>query len=99
MTKLHDPERSGKLQVRPALLGPRNCEAATGLPWRHVRDHARALGVRLVRVGRKLAVPADEFLAALEAANDQADAGGKSYHSADPADAAAEIRRLVGCGR
>lgn len=93
MSKLHDPERSGKLQVRPALLGPRNCEAATGLPWRHVRDHARALGVRLVRVGRKLAVPCDEFLRALEAANDQSN--GPEIET----DAAEVVRSLIGCGR
>jgi hypothetical protein len=54
-----------KATVSPLLIGPANCEAACGMPWRHVRDHARALGIEPVRLGRKLAVPAEAFLLAL----------------------------------
>lgn len=35
-----------------ALVGPRNAELAVGLPWRRVREHARRLGLRPVRIGR-----------------------------------------------
>jgi hypothetical protein len=93
MKRLHEPERSGKVEVRPLLLGPKNCLAAIGADWRWCRDQARALGVPLVGSGRKQFVRADLFLAALEAAsNDTAE-------PEDETDAAAEIRRLVGCGR
>lgn len=81
------PERA---TVAPVLLGPRNCEAATGLPWRHVRDHARELGIDLVRVGRKLAVPASAFLRALQVANDSV------AEQQTPTDPAAALRERLG---
>lgn len=89
MKKLHDPSNEGKVPVRPVLLGPKNCEAATGLPWRWCRDTAQRLGVRLVTAGRKQAIPADQFLAALEAANETSE-------PAAEIDAAEQVRRLVG---
>lgn len=57
------PERAG---VVPLLLGPKNCELMTGLPWRFVRDHARELGIAPLKVGKKLCVPADAFMRALQ---------------------------------
>lgn len=99
MKRLHEPERSGKVEVRPLLLGPKNCLAAIGADWRWCRDQARALGVPLVGVGRKQFVRADLFLAALEAANDQEEAKQPGKDCQVDFDAAAEIRRLVGCGR
>ena len=48
------------------LVGPANCVAATGLPWRRVRDAAVRLGVRRVRVGRATLVPLGELLEAIE---------------------------------
>jgi hypothetical protein len=36
-----------------------------GMPWRHIRDHAPALGVRIVSIGKKRGVIASELLAAL----------------------------------
>lgn len=47
------------------LIGPKNAEAATGLPWRHLRAHAPALGVPVLRIGRKVCIPAQALLAAL----------------------------------
>lgn len=47
-------------------VGPANCEAVTGLPWRHVRDHAEELGLEFVSVGAKRVLLADRLLAALE---------------------------------
>lgn len=80
-----------RAEVVPLLLGPRNTEQATGLPWRFVRDHARALGVEPVHVGRKLAVPAAAFLEALSAQPAPA-----AEPANDPVDAAAAVRRLLG---
>jgi len=54
------------VHVLPVVIGPGNALAATGWPWRHVRDHAEALGVPFVGAGRKRGVRADLFLAALE---------------------------------
>lgn len=50
----------------PLLVGPANCEAVLGVPWRRARDLAIALGVRRVKLGRALVLPAAELLAALE---------------------------------
>jgi hypothetical protein len=78
--------------VAPLLLGPKNCEQMTGLPWRHVRDHARELGVEPVRVGRKLVVPAARFLEALESSN-----ATSTLHSDDaPTDPAEALRARLG---
>jgi hypothetical protein len=59
--------RGGDLSAatRPVCIGPANCEAVTGMPWRHVRDHAAGLGLRLVEVGSKRVILAEELLAAL----------------------------------
>lgn len=89
MTKVRQPSNEGKADVRPVLIGPRNCEAATGLPWRWCRDTAQRLGVRLVTAGRKQAIPAEAFLAALEAANETSEPEVE-------VDAAEQVRRLVG---
>ena len=56
-------EAESKVNCTPLAVGPGNCVAVTGLPWRHVRDHYRALAVR---VGRKLVIPSTPLLAALE---------------------------------
>ncbi len=50
----------------PLTVGPRNCEAATGVPWRWLREHAAELGVAIVRVDGKSVIVASELLAALE---------------------------------
>jgi hypothetical protein len=65
------------------------------MPWRHVRDHARAMGVGLIRVGRKLAVPAAEFLEALgrERLKGAADVLDSSLTSADPV---STVRAMLG---
>jgi hypothetical protein len=55
-----------KIKPLPLLIGPRNAEAVTGFTYRWVRDTAAALGVPFVAFGRKRAVRADLFLAALE---------------------------------
>lgn len=81
------PERGGFF---PLLLGPKNCEAATGLPWRFVRDHARQLGIEPIRVGKKLCVPVAAFLGALRPAN------GDYADEQVPADAAAQLRERLG---
>ncbi|HET9933762.1 MAG TPA: hypothetical protein VFQ35_23825 [Polyangiaceae bacterium] len=80
-----------RAEVAPVLLGPRNCEAACGMPWRHVRDTARALGVELVHVGRKLAVPAAAFLEALAKKP-----AALAEPANDPVDGAAAVRALLG---
>lgn len=89
MSKVSQRSSDRKADVRPLLLGPKNCEAATGLPWRWCRDTAQRLGVRLVTAGRKQAIPADQFLAALEAANETSEPVAE-------VDAAEQVRRLVG---
>lgn len=70
------------------LIGPRNCESETGLPWRHVRDHYRPLAVE---IGRKLAIPADALLAAIKTT--------PTHQGDDPVsteDAAETVRRALG---
>lgn len=92
-------DRSEKVKPLPVLIGPRNCEACTGLPWRSVRDNARAMGVPVLLVGRKAAVPAAALLAALE----RQDVTGDSERDAPPAlpsiaptDPAQHIRATLG---
>lgn len=92
MSKIHKPSVEGKVPVRPVLLGPKNCEAAVGAPWRWVRDQAAVLGVPLVGSGRKQFVRADLFLAALEAANETTEPPAEL-------DAAEQVRRLIGVSR
>jgi hypothetical protein len=46
------------------MIGPANCEAALGVGWRWLRDHAEALGLTVLRVEGK---PFVEASAALEA--------------------------------
>lgn len=48
------------------LITAANCEAATGLRWRVLRKHAGALGIPTFSVGRKLCIPAQRILDALE---------------------------------
>lgn len=50
--------------VAPLAIGPANCEAALGVNWRWLRDHAEALGLTVLRVDGK---PFVEASAALEA--------------------------------
>lgn len=52
--------------MMPLYVGPANCVALTGEPWRRVRDRAVELGVRRVRAGRGFLIPATEYVAALE---------------------------------
>jgi hypothetical protein len=84
------------VKALPILIGPKNAEAVTGTPWRHVRDHAALMGVRLLRIGRKYVVRADEYLAALDraAANASKDAPGTCATA--PSDPAAAVRDLLG---
>jgi hypothetical protein len=83
------------VKVAPLLLGPRNAEQATGLPWRFVRDHARALGVEPVRIGRKLAIPASAFLEALQ--RQQATKAERDpSNDSDTCGDAASLRRRLG---
>lgn len=53
--------------VAPLLIGPRNCEAAIGVPWRRVRECAARHGLRPVRIGVAHAFRATELIEALEA--------------------------------
>lgn len=88
-----------KVKASPLLIGPRNCEAICGLPWRHVRDNARSLGVPVVIIGRKAAVPAAAFLAALEGPKARAPHNLPEHEpSVDPAEAVREILRRAGAG-
>ncbi len=73
------------------ILGPKNCENAIGWPWRHVRDHARRLGLPLLRLGRKQGVDARAFLAAL--ASEQGSRG--DAEPATAAEAAACVRKAL----
>ena len=86
---MKDETRAVKAQA--VLLGPRNCEAVCGLPWRHVRENARALGVPVLLVGRKAAVPAAAFLAALERKN----ATSSHVEAVADVDSAEQVRELL----
>lgn len=55
-----------KNEEQPTLIiGPKNAEQLTGWPWRHVRDHARRLGVPILTLGRKHGIDAKAFFAAV----------------------------------
>jgi hypothetical protein len=82
--------------VAPLILGPKNCESATGWPWRWVRDTARGLGVPFVGYGQKRGVLATTFLAALEKAG-----ASMAIQDGEPdvppdADPAEVVRRALG---
>jgi hypothetical protein len=89
----------GAARVAAIYLGPHNAEAVIGLPWRRVRDHARELGVPMVRVGKALLVPADLFAAAAQARGTTAPAPADAAQTElDPATAIRErlgVRRLA----
>jgi hypothetical protein len=80
--------------VTPIIIGPKNAEAATGWPWRWVRDTARALGVPVIGYGKKLGVRADLFIAALERVGPGAVAPDGTLDLGD--DAAEAVRRALG---
>lgn len=91
------PIASFHAKAVPVLIGPKNCEAATGFPWRWVRDTSARLGVPFVGAGQKRAVRADLFVAALERseplpANDEQSDLPALAHAADPA---AAVRALL----
>jgi hypothetical protein len=91
------------MSVRPLLIGPANALACTGFSWRWCRDHAAELGVRFVGAGRKRAIVASEFLAALAATTNTGRGNGCDEQPVE-IDAAEEIRkrmglRVVGGGR
>ena len=65
---------------RPIAIGPKNCEALCGVPWRWLRDHTAELGIELVQIDGKRVALAAHVEAALAAraskapANDASDA-------------------------
>lgn len=82
------------VKTAPVLLGPKNCEAATGLSWRWVRDAARELGVPFLCAKRKCAIRTEAFMAALERLNSAPDA---PLTTDEPmTDPAALVRQLLG---
>jgi hypothetical protein len=90
-----DQSKSVAAPVRPILIAPGNALAATGLSWRWCRDFAAAHGVRFVGAGRKRALVASEFLAALEQSA-QICADRTEGDAAPIADPAAAIRASLG---
>lgn len=82
-------QRAQSPAFAPILITPRNSLAACGLPWRFVREHAAALGVTTIQLGRKRVMRADHLLAALERQHEQPT-------PADPVDA---IRQSIGMER
>jgi hypothetical protein len=83
-------EKMHLVKVLPVLLGPKNTEAATGFSYRWVRDTATRLGVPFVGSGRKRAVRADLFLAALER-----EPTVEEPQPTKPTDAAEHVRELL----
>lgn len=51
-------------EIRAPIIGPKNAEAATGLPWRFLRDHFPEL---LIEIGGKRCFLAEDLVAALRA--------------------------------
>lgn len=98
---MNDDERKSKprhVAVLPVLLGPKNTEAATGLPYRWVRDNAARLGVPFIGAGRKRAVRADLFIAALEREQlvTVTSSTGERPQSVDPAEQVRQLLRRAG---
>jgi len=89
----------GAARAAAIYLGPLNAEAVTGLPWRRVRDHARELGVPMVRLGKALLVPADALVAALGERMAHADSPTVAASEAPPLDPAAAVRERLGVRR
>jgi hypothetical protein len=56
------------LGTMPLYLSRENAAAATGQPWRWVRDTARMLKVNTITIRRKTLIPASAFVDALQAA-------------------------------
>jgi hypothetical protein len=56
-------ERKPLPYIRPKYYSVENTEQATGLTYRYVRDQARLLGVRILKLsgGRRLLIDADDF--------------------------------------
>lgn len=80
--------------VAPLLVGPANALAATGLPWRWLRDFWAARGRSFVGAGYKRAIPAAALLDELAASG--VDPAGPPLADAAPADPAEVVRRALG---
>lgn len=93
------PKRKPRAVAIPLLIGPANAEAVTGFPWRWCRDTAAALGLGFVGHGRKRALRADAFIAALERqpiTQDVTASAPPAPPTIAPADPAAHVRSLLG---
>lgn len=80
-------------------VGPMNCEAVVGLPWRRVRDHARELGVPVVHFGKALLVPVDLLVEALRSLSASPTSSTEQQPAANATDPAASIRERLGVRR
>lgn len=87
-------DQQSKVKPLPLLIGPANAEAVTGFSWRWCRDAAAALGVPFVVHGRKRALRAEAFIAALER-EAELPTNGEAQPPA-PADPAAAVRASLG---
>ena len=74
--------------IHPVLIGAANAESATGMSWRHLRDHAQELGVPIVAIGRRRAVRTADLLAALAARD--------PVQPTEPEDPTEAMRRRIG---
>jgi hypothetical protein len=56
-------ERKPLTLIRPKYYSVENAEAACGVSYRYLRDQARLLGVRIIKLsgGRRLLIDADDF--------------------------------------
>lgn len=61
------PANTGAHTCAPVLVGPANCVAVLGVPWRRARDAGRRAGLTPVRIGKAGCYRVAELLAALEA--------------------------------
>jgi hypothetical protein len=80
--------------IQPILISTGNSLAATGLPWRHLREHAAELGIEILKIGRKGAVRSADLLAALARLESNADGAGEP-----PIDSAEALRARLGLRR
>lgn len=80
------------ISTAPLTISAKNCEAATGLPWRWIREKAADLGVDVITIDGKSLILAEPLLAALRglAPIRDEDAG------VAPADPAEAVRAALG---
>ena len=99
MRRRNRPMADNARQFSVIAIGPKNCVATLGIPWRRAKEFAAARGLEpMGRIGRAKLYDAQELMAAAREAV-RTEAEPSTALASTPADPAEEIRRRLGLRR